>query len=123
MPRKPVVLVVEDQSELGRVIRGVLSDEGYEVVAARDAGTALGVLRDQQVNLLISDLSTAVAPEGDPLAPLIEEFPDLRVIVIGDESDDAPPFFGPWRVTGSRLTMRRPFRLDDLVAASREVMA
>jgi DNA-binding response OmpR family regulator len=123
MPPKPTVLVVEDQSELGRVIRNVLNDEGYQVATAPDAAAALSVLREQPVDLLVSDIPTVPPTEGDPLAPLIEEFPELRVIEIADESDDATPFFGPWRVTDSRLIMRRPFRLDDLVAASREVMA
>jgi len=122
MPRPPVVVVIEDQNELGRVIQDVLGREGYKVVPVPTTAEALEVLRQQKVNLLVSDLPSSEGSEDDPLAPLVEEFPELGMIVMSDEADDAVPFFGPWRVSGSRLTMRRPFRLVDLVAASHEVM-
>ena len=121
MPRPPVVLVIEDQDELGRVIRDILGKEGYDVVAVATAVEALEILRGQRVDLLVSDLPSGNESDDDALAPILEEFAELRVIVI-KESDEAVPFFGPWRVSGSQLTLRRPFRLDDLVAAPHEVI-
>lgn len=122
MPRTPFVILIEDQTELGRVVKDVLWGEGYEISLVPDPSEALAILRKRTVDLLVSDLpSTGEA--DNVLAPLIEEFPDLGVIVVRDPADEPAPFFGPWRVSGSCLILRRPFRLADLLAASRELIA
>lgn len=122
MPTLPVVVVVENQSELGAVIQDVLEDEGYDVVAVRDQFGAIGVLRQQSVDMLIVDLPRPGPGEADPLTELTTEFPDLPLVVLHDEDEEELPFFGPWRREGSRVTMRRPFRLDDLVSATRDLV-
>jgi len=119
MPQLPVVVVIEDQSELRQVLRDVLDDEGYEVLPVRDPTEAMAVLREKTVDLLVSDLTEKEEEGADPLADVCREFPDLPLIVL---SEDAGPFFGPWRVSGSRMILRKPFRLDDLIAASREIV-
>lgn len=121
MPAQPVVVVIEDQSALGEVIRDVLDEEGFEVLNVRDQYAAMGELRHRDVDLVVADLP-ARPGEGDPLAEIAREYPDLRLIVVTDESQEQVPFFGPWRVSGSRWTLRRPFRLADLIAASREAI-
>lgn len=121
MPQLPIVLLVEDQTELRHVLRDVLDEEGYEVLPVCDPAEAIAILREQSVDLLVSDL-----PEqndgDDPLADVVREFPELPLIVLSDDCHDGGPFFGPWRISGSRMTLRKPFRLDDLIAASREIV-
>lgn len=122
MSAQPVVVVIEDQTALGEVLRDVLDDEGFEVLTVRDPHAAIGELRQREVALIVADLPDARPGDGDPLAEIEREYPDLRLIVVADESREQVPFFGPWRVTGSRTTLRRPFRLADLIAASREAI-
>ncbi len=121
-PPKPVVVVLEDQPELGRVIREVLGSEGFDVRPVQDTTSALRILREEKVEFLVSDLSSDVGAGGaDPLEALASEFDALPVIVIRNARADDVPFFGRWHEDGSRLYLRRPFRLDDLVSAAREV--
>jgi len=120
-PPKPIVVVVEDQPELGNVIRDVLGTEGFDVKPVADAGAALQTLREEKVEFLVSDLTGMDGKSADPLQPVAEEFPALPVIVIRDARADDVPFFGPWRAEGTRIFLRRPFRLDDLIAATHEV--
>jgi CheY-like chemotaxis protein len=122
MPHLPVVLIVEDQNELRQVLRDVLDEEGYDVLPVSDPTEAMAILREQSVDLLVSDLSESEDEGLDPLADVTREFPELPLIVLSDNSPDTVPFFGPWRISGSRMTLRKPFRLDDLIAASREVI-
>ena len=122
MPHQPVILVIEDQPELRHVLRDVLGDEGYEVLPARDQGEALTILRERPVDLLVSDLPEPTEEERDPLEDVLREFPAVPLIVLSSDSEQDTPFFGPWQVSGSRMTLRKPFRLDDLIAASREVV-
>lgn len=122
MPALPVIVVVEHQTELGQVMRDVLEDEGYDVIAVRDHFGAIGVLRKQKIDMLVADLPRPIPGEQDPLAELTSEFPDLPMVVLHDESEEAIPFFGPWRREGHRATLRRPFRLPDLVSVVRELV-
>lgn len=122
MPVTPVVVVIEDQTELGHVIRDILSEDGYEVLAVRDQFAAVATLRNQPVDLVIADLPAPASGGVDPLAEIARDFPDVPLIVLTDESHEEVPFFGPWKISGSRVTLRRPFKLDDLLAASREMV-
>jgi len=122
MRQLPVVLVIEDQTELLDVIRDVLDDEGYDVATVRNPDEALEVLRDKSVDLLVSDYVPPSGDDSDPLVDITEEFPELPIIVFSADDEQSIPFFGPWRMEGSRMTLKKPFKLDDLIAASREVV-
>jgi len=121
MSANPVVLVIEDQTELGNVIRDFLASEGYEVVAVRDQLAALSALNDNRADLVIADLPDGADGSPDPLVELARDFRDIPRIVIRSR-DDQLPFFGPWRMEGHGATMRRPFRLDDLLSVTRELV-
>ena len=120
-PPPPVVVVIEDQPELGRVLADLLGTEGYDVVQVRSASEALAALKEQKVEFMVSDLSRTGNAAHDPLSTVTVEFPDIPVILIQDPREDDIPFFGPWRRDGTRLMLRRPFRLDDFIAASKEI--
>lgn len=122
MPRRPVILVIEAHTELGHVFRDVLDDEGYDVIHVRDQFAALGHLREQPIDLVVSDLEREEPGDPDPLGEIIREFSELPLITVGDDESEDMPFFGPWRMNGHRVTLRKPFRLDDLVSAARELV-
>ena len=118
MPKNPRVLLVEDQPELGHVLRDLLKGEGYDVVAVTSPREAFGILRDEEIQLLVTDLRNG--PENSvSLDTMTAEFPKLRHIDLIDEASATVPFFGPWRVSGLRMTLPKPIRIDDLIRASR----
>ena len=50
------VLVVDDQSTMRKIMRGLLEQIGFSTIAeARDGCTALGILREAHFDLVISD--------------------------------------------------------------------
>lgn len=122
MPVTPIVVVIEDHTELGHVLRDVMSEDGYEVLAVRDQFAAVATLRKQRVDLVIADLPDPDPSVADPLSEIARDFPQIPLIVLSDDDGDRAPFFGPWRISESRVTLRRPFKLDDLLTVSREVV-
>lgn len=54
--RLPLVLVVDDSSEMRSLIEDVLTDEGYEVITASSGGGALSLLARRVPKLVITDL-------------------------------------------------------------------
>lgn len=121
MPVTPAVVLIEDHTELGEVIRDVMSEEGYEVLTVRDQFAAVAILRNQRVDLVVADLPAPEPGQTDPISELTREFPEVPLVTIVDEASEKIPFFGPWRVSGGRVTLRRPFKLDDLIAVTREI--
>ncbi len=122
MPSTPVVVLLEDHSELGAVIRDVMTEEGYDVLTVRDQFAAVATLRSESVDLLIADLPTPESGEPDPLAEIVRDFPNVPRITVADGGQGGLPFFGPWRVFEGHATLRRPFKLDDLLALTRELV-
>jgi len=55
-PAKTVVLSVEDDQILQALVERVLFDAGFTVQSAPDAGIALEVLRNQPVDVLLTDI-------------------------------------------------------------------
>ncbi len=56
MPTRPHILVVDDESQITRVLRTTLTAQGYEIRAANDGETALEILKDFTPDLVITDL-------------------------------------------------------------------
>ncbi|MEO5896288.1 MAG: response regulator [Vicinamibacterales bacterium] len=56
------ILVADDQVDILDAFRLLLSDEGYEVVAARSPGEALERLEGQDFDVAILDLITRATP-------------------------------------------------------------
>jgi len=121
MRSAPVVLIVEDNTELRHVLKEALGSEGYQVLAARDETEALEILRGTRVHLLISDLTDPPAAQ-QALEAVREEFPDLPVVALSEASGYHPTFFAPWQSPKEYRTLSKPFRLGELLAMSREVL-
>jgi DNA-binding response OmpR family regulator len=117
-----VVLVVEDNAELRHVLKEALGAEGYYVLTARDEAEAREVLRENRVDLYISDL-TSDSPSADGIESLRQEYPDLPVVAVASESGHHPNlFFTAWQAPKGLRTITKPFRLGELLAVSREVL-
>ena len=121
-PPPPVVLVVEDHPELRQVLTHALTLAGYEALAVADESEALGVLRVRSVDLFIADLAESNVEPREVMAAVHDEFPELPLIVTAESRRDSDIFFGPWATSGTLRTLRKPFKLGDLIAASREAL-
>jgi two-component system cell cycle sensor histidine kinase/response regulator CckA len=118
-----VVMVVEDNAELRHVLKEALGAEGYSVLSARDELEALEVLKQNHVDLYISDL-TDPRPVPVALEAVRKAFPDLPVVALSPGVGHHPTlFFTAWHAPKGVRLLPKPFRLGELLAASREVLA
>lgn len=121
MPGEPLVVLIEDQEALVSVLKEVFVREGYEVVSVADCAAAREVTGERQVDLVVLD-GTALQ-EDQPVESMCDEYPDVAVIAVRNQEDLSIPIFGRWRRDGRVATLRRPFRLEDMVSAARELVA
>jgi len=52
----PAILIVEDEAKMRRLLDLNLADEGYAVHAAADAETGLNIVRQEKIDLVLTDL-------------------------------------------------------------------
>ncbi len=114
------ILVVDDERELQRVIRGYLEQAGYHVVTASDGQEALFVARDEKPALVVLDV---MMPKMDGLEftrLLRAEQPEVAIIMLTARVDEVD------RVVGLELGaddyVTKPFSPRELVARVRAVL-
>jgi DNA-binding NtrC family response regulator len=116
-----IILVVEDNAAMRKVVTRQLTELGYRVLEADAAAAALDVLAVEKVALLFSDVVMAGDMNGVELAQLaMTRWPGLKVLLTSGfpetrmAADGAMP-------DGLRL-LSKPYRRAELARALREVL-
>ncbi len=118
-----VVLVVDDESSIRALLRGVLARLGHEVVEACDGIEALGVCQERaaSLDLLLTDI---VMPRLDGLAlaeRVVMQLPGLPVIYMSGQCD-----IGTVQrqiAEKGHAFLGKPFHMDVLAEAVRAALA
>lgn len=105
------ILAIEDDPDLSFLYRTFLESEGHEVTIARDAESALRMLRDPP-DLVVLDLMLPDA-DGYTLLRHMRADPRLRDIPVVVVSAALPP--GRHRVPGADAVIHKPFEFDGLL--------
>jgi len=79
----PRILIVDDDRNLLKVMRGVLENPGTDIVEASNADSALSAVEAQSFDLVVTDLKMPGARSGmDVLALSLKTHPSVPVIMI-----------------------------------------
>jgi CheY-like chemotaxis protein len=117
------ILVIDDDVQFRRMLRQVLGREGYEVVEASNGKEGMDLFRAEPTDLVISDI---LMPEQEGLQTVRElrrEFPKVKIIVVsGGGSGGTMNFLNAAKLLGAQRTLWKPFDLDELRQAVREVL-
>ncbi len=116
---KPLILVVDDEPQILRVMRASLPVRGYQVITASSGEEALDQVGKQVPDLIILDL---VMPglTGLDVCRRIREFSAVPIIVLsakGSESDKVAALD-----LGADDYITKPFSMDELLARVRAVL-
>jgi len=111
--RAPRVLVVEDEGLIAAVTVETLADEGYDVRAASDGCTALGLLQTWWPCLVLLDIMMPVMDGRAFLRELgrMEGAAGLAVVLVSGAGGPLPSDMGMHVAD----VVRKPFRLELLV--------
>ena len=118
---KPLLLVVDDQPGVRRLLYEAFGEDGYEVELASGGTEALRKLRRVQPAVVLLDLRMPGISGLDTLRELKERWPGLRVIVMTaygemDMLREALKMGVRWYIT-------KPFDLDELRCMVRTVVS
>ncbi len=117
--REPAVLLVEDEPLLSELMAEALTDHGFAVYAAPDAGDALAHLRSgAKIDILFTDIELGEGMDGAALARVAREMrPELPIVYASGRRTVSD--IGP--VPGSAF-LPKPYRLDDVRATIGRLM-
>lgn len=79
---KTTLLLVEDDASLLRLLSVILTHEGYDVRTAQDGFSALGEIRAEVPDILVSDLYMPGMSGFELLSVVRRRFPMIRVIAM-----------------------------------------
>jgi len=107
------ILVVDDEANIRRTLRGVLADEGYDVVEAEDGREALALLAQNIPRLAIVDIWMPDVDGIELVGRMKAQAPELPVIVISGHGTIETAV----RVIrlGAFDFLEKPFQLDALL--------
>jgi diguanylate cyclase (GGDEF)-like protein/PAS domain S-box-containing protein len=105
------VLLVEDQPQIGELVRRALEQVGCDVVVAADGAAAVGLAEREAPDLLLTDVMMP-GMDGPQVAAAIRlHRPDLSVLFMSGYSAEAVP------LDDRTAFLQKPFTLTELVDA------
>ncbi|HEX9982781.1 MAG TPA: response regulator [Thermoanaerobaculia bacterium] len=108
-----VILVVEDDAQVARLISLVLKRNGYASESVADGQTALAKAKELRPAMIFADL-TIKGMGGEALCSALKALPETKSIpyvVVSGDADIAEKA----RVCGADDYMGKPFEFDDLI--------
>ncbi|MFZ4395234.1 MAG: sigma-54-dependent transcriptional regulator [Kiritimatiellia bacterium] len=111
MPRK--ILVVDDEPRILSLLQSVLRAEGLDAVSAKDGPTAIGLLKAQKFDLMISDIRMAPMDGMELFRQARVECPDLPVILLTAFGSVATAIDA--MKNGAFDYVTKPFKVDELI--------
>jgi DNA-binding response OmpR family regulator len=128
------LLLVDDEPDVRASIARVLTRSGFEVRLADSAEQAIAAVREDRVDLVITDIIMPQQDGVELLRALKEEFPDIAVIAISGGGNFWPQGYKPEAITtsayleaaiqaGADGVIAKPFEIAELVEVVRSVLA
>jgi len=115
------ILIIDDEPGIRTVLRDVLEDEGYTVLAAEDGITGLAELAENPVDLVFLDVWLPHMGGIDVLKKLREEHPDIEVIMISGHANISLAVQAV--KMGAFDFLEKPLSLDRTMTVARNALA
>jgi DNA-binding NtrC family response regulator len=113
--KAPSILVVDDDPEMRALLLDVLSNEGYEVVEAKDGTEAVLALRARKFDVILMDKNMP-GPSGLDLLPGFRRVCPWSPIIMMTAFGDVPSYMEAVE-KGAVEYLFKPFRMEELKAA------
>lgn len=110
-PRRPTVLVIDDDPAILRTVADILSDEGYNVVTAANGAEGLELLDRVAPGLILLDMRMPVM-DGWEFARALDSRRQAIPLVVMTAAQDARQWA---REIGAAAYVAKPFDLIELL--------
>jgi len=118
-PKKTLVLVVDDDIRILRMLQRMLELEGYRVIPADNAETALDVFNDETPSLVLLDIMMPDI-DGITVCRRIREFSQVPIIMVTAKDSNEEKIEG--LNAGADDYVTKPLSAEELAARVRAVL-
>ncbi|MDD5327700.1 MAG: response regulator [Phycisphaerae bacterium] len=80
--KKPVVLVVDDEEDVLKMLEKRLTSQGYSVITATDGAEAVVLAKSRHPDIIILDIMMPRGMEGGQVAAELKDHPSTRNIPV-----------------------------------------
>lgn len=117
------ILIIDDDDRLRGAVRELLSDEGHEVVEARDGTEGIRAYRAQAASLVMCDLFMPGKDGLETIRDLRKEFPDVRIVALsGGGFQGTMDLLNVARHLGAAAILSKPFKMEELLSLVRRLL-
>ena len=109
------ILVVDDETEIRRIVLAILQEKGFEIISADNGATALDLAKTHRPDLIISDVMMDNG-NGFMLQALLLEDPKtaaIPLILMTGQAQRA----GAWESDPEVKYLEKPFSANELLSA------
>jgi len=118
VPRKPVILVVDDDAPIITLMRSLLREFGYEARTATSGAAAIAAARAETPDLVLLDKNMPGMSGGDVIRALRRDVGLADVPILLLTGDPVAP--QEIDELGANGTVQKPFDLQELIAQIRK---
>ena len=119
MADHPHILVVDDESQITRVLRTSLSAQGYDIRVANSGEMAMEIMKDWQPNLIITDLSMP-SMDGIEFTRHVRAISQVPIVVLSVRDKEQQKVEA--LDAGADDYVTKPFGMNELLARVRATL-
>jgi CheY-like chemotaxis protein len=117
-----MILLVDDDDQFRKMLGAMLRRDGHDVVEASDGKEGLRLYKENQVDIVVTDI---VMPEKEGIELIIElrkEFPDVKIIAISGGGRIGPKgYLHLAESLGAVCVFEKPIERDEFLRAVNEL--
>ncbi len=114
------ILVVDDERGIRKLLHEILESAGYEVLEAANGKEAMRVVKNHEVDVVLTDIVMPEQEGIETVRALRTEYPQIRVIVMSGAFDGQ--YLKVAKMLGAHATLEKPILSHQLLQTVYEVM-
>ncbi|MCK4504189.1 MAG: response regulator [Candidatus Aegiribacteria sp.] len=119
----PSILIVDDDSMVRKMLVKVFQNENYITLEASDGNSALRIFRDEDIDVVITDIVMPDMEGIETIRELRKINPDVKIIAFSGGGSLSPD--GYLKIAssmGARYTFQKPFDINELKEAVKKLL-
>ncbi|MBI5836066.1 MAG: response regulator [Candidatus Eisenbacteria bacterium] len=116
------ILVVDDEEDLGRILKFALMAAGHEVILAMDGAEGLRMAREDDPDLILLDLMLPKI-DGYKVCRMLkfdERYKQIPIVILSARTQEVDKQMA--RETGADLFITKPYNLNEILATIQQLL-
>ncbi|MHC4266912.1 MAG: response regulator [Planctomycetota bacterium] len=118
------ILVIDDESQIRKMLRNCLEREGYQVLEAPNGKVGMELFKEEHFDLVITDILMPEQEGIESIGELRRNFPETKIIAIsgGSRGIKSENVLHTAEILGVHCTPPKPFEIAKFLNAVRLVL-